>query len=179
MSKAETADLAAPDVVQHDVEPVNKPENRTLYKARVKIHPKRVWGTFRKLKWLIMALTLGVYYITPWIRWDRGAGNPDQAVLIDFPHNRFYFFFIEIWPQEVYYFAGMLIMAAVGLFFITSVVGRAWCGHSFGQSADVCFKGGKTAHKIRDLAFDIGGNGRCVDFLFRRRADVGMGFCAF
>tara|TARA_R110000787_G_scaffold10415_7_gene35362 strand:- start:7056 stop:8546 length:1491 start_codon:yes stop_codon:yes gene_type:complete len=134
MSKAETADLAAPDVVQHDVEPVNKPENRTLYKARVKIHPKRVWGTFRKLKWLIMALTLGVYYITPWIRWDRGAGNPDQAVLIDFPHNRFYFFFIEIWPQEVYYFAGMLIMAAVGLFFITSVVGRAWCGYACPQT---------------------------------------------
>ncbi len=134
MSKAETADLAAPDVVQHDVEPVNKSENRSLYKARVKIHPKQVWGTFRKLKWLIMAVTLGVYYITPWIRWDRGAGNPDQAVLIDFPHNRFYFFFIEIWPQEVYYFAGMLIMAAVGLFFITSVVGRAWCGYACPQT---------------------------------------------
>lgn len=130
----ETSTLNEPDIERHDVDPVNKAENRSMYKSRVKIHPKRVWGTFRKLKWWIMGITLGIYYITPWIRWDRGAGNPDQAVLIDFPNNRFYFFFIEIWPQEVYYFAGMLIMAAVGLFFITSVVGRAWCGYACPQT---------------------------------------------
>ncbi|MBO6518497.1 MAG: cytochrome c oxidase accessory protein CcoG [Rhodospirillales bacterium] len=131
---AQNERAAAPDITQHDVEAVNKSEHRSLYKKRVKIHPKRVWGTFRKLKWWIMAITLGIYYITPWIRWDRGIGNPDQAVLIDFPHRRFYFFFIEIWPQEVYYFAGLLIMAAVGLFFITSVFGRAWCGYACPQT---------------------------------------------
>lgn len=125
---------AETEIVRHDVEAVNKAEKRSFYKSRVKIHPKRVWGTFRKLKWWIMAATLGVYYITPWIRWDRGAGNPDQAVLIDIPGRRFYFFFIEIWPQEVYYFAGMLIMAAVGLFLITSAVGRAWCGYTCPQT---------------------------------------------
>ncbi len=125
---------AAPEIEQHDVEAVNKAANRSLYKKREKIHPKRVSGIFRKLKWWIMAATLGVYYITPWIRWDRGIGNPDQAVLIDIPGRRFYFFFIEIWPQEVYYFAGMLIMAAIGLFFITSVVGRAWCGYACPQT---------------------------------------------
>lgn len=122
------------DVTRHDVEAVNKSAYRSLYKKRVKIHPKRVSGTFRKLKWWIMAMTLGVYYITPWVRWDRGSGSPDQAVLIDFPHNRFYFFFIEIWPQEIYYFAGMLIMAAIGLFLVTSVVGRAWCGYACPQT---------------------------------------------
>ena len=128
-----TSDLVS-DVTRHDVEAVNKSEYRSLYKKRVKIHPKRVSGTFRKLKWWIMAMTLGVYYITPWVRWDRGPGSPDQAVLIDLPHNRFYFFFIEIWPQEVYYFAGMLIMAAIGLFLVTSVVGRAWCGYACPQT---------------------------------------------
>ena len=134
MKAATTMLQHADQIEQHDVEPVNKPENRSLYKSRVKIHPKRVWGRFRQLKWWIMALTLGVYYITPWIRWDRGLGAPDQAVLIDIPGRRFYFFFIEIWPQEVYYFAGMLIMAAVGLFFVTSVVGRAWCGYTCPQT---------------------------------------------
>jgi len=124
----------APDITRHDVEAVNKSENRSLYKKRVPIHPKRVSGTFRKLKWWIMAATLGVYYITPWLRWDRGPDAPNQAVLIDFPHSRFYFFFIEIWPQEIYYFAGMLIMAAVGLFFVTSVFGRAWCGYACPQT---------------------------------------------
>jgi len=121
-------------VEQHDVEAVNIKENATLYKARVKIFPKRVAGTFRSLKWLIMAITLGIYYITPWLRWDRGPHAPDQAVLIDLANRRFYFFPIEIWPQEFYYIAGLLILAGIGLFLITSTVGRAWCGYSCPQT---------------------------------------------
>ena len=93
-----------PVVEQHDVEAVNKKGERVqFYKERVKIHPKRVSGFYRSLKWWIMILTLGVYYVTPWLRWDRGVGVPDQAVLIDFAHRRFYFLFIEIFPQEIYY----------------------------------------------------------------------------
>ena len=121
-------------IERFDVEPVNNKEVRSLYKKRVKIHPKRVHGSFRTLKWWIMAATLGIYYVTPWLRWDRGPGVPDQAVLIDFPSRRFYFFFIEIWPQEVYYIAGLLIMAGIGLFLITSLVGRAWCGYMCPQT---------------------------------------------
>ncbi|MEQ8196351.1 MAG: cytochrome c oxidase accessory protein CcoG, partial [Rhodospirillales bacterium] len=46
----------------------------------------------------------------------------------------FYFFFIEIWPQEVYYITGLLIMAAMGLFIVTTVMGRAWCGYTCPQT---------------------------------------------
>lgn len=121
-------------VEEIDAIAVNKKENRELYKKRVKIHPKRVNGLYRSLKsWMIVVL-LGIYYVTPWIRWDRGPGAPDQAVLIDFVTQRFYFFFIEIWPQEVYYLAGLLIMAGIGLFFITSLFGRAWCGYACPQT---------------------------------------------
>jgi cytochrome c oxidase accessory protein FixG len=81
-----------------------------------------------------MGVTLGVYYVTPWLRWDRGPNAPDQAVLIDFSAQRFYFFFIEIWPQEVYYITGLLIMAAMGLFLLTTVMGRAWCGYTCPQT---------------------------------------------
>ncbi|MEQ8665618.1 MAG: cytochrome c oxidase accessory protein CcoG [Rhodospirillales bacterium] len=122
------------DVEEHDVEAVNAKANRELYAKRVKIHPKRVKGRFRAFKWWVMLVTLGIYYITPWLRWDRGEGAPDQAVLIDFPARRFYFFFIEIWPQEIYYVAGLLIMAGVGLFLVTSLVGRAWCGYTCPQT---------------------------------------------
>lgn len=94
-----------------------------------KIYPKRVWGRYRIIKWVVMAVTLAIYYLTPFIRWDRGMNAPDQAVLIDIPNSRAYFFFIEIWPQEVYYITGLLILAAVGLFFITSLAGRVWCGY--------------------------------------------------
>jgi cytochrome c oxidase accessory protein FixG len=105
-----------------------------LYQPRQKIFPKRAEGAFRRLKWIVMAITLGIYYLTPWIRWDRGPFAPDQAVLIDMAHRRFYFFFIEIWPQEFYYVAGLLVMAGVGLFLVTSVVGRAWCGYACPQT---------------------------------------------
>ncbi len=117
-----------------DVEAVNKKEKRQLYAARQKIFPKRVAGTFRSLKWWIMLVTLGIYYVTPWLRWDRGLHAPDQAVLVDLPGRRFYFFFIEIWPHEFYYIAGLLIMAGIGLFLVTSTVGRAWCGYTCPQT---------------------------------------------
>ncbi len=65
-----------------------------------------------------MFITLGIYYLAPWVRWDRGFNAPDQAILIDIPNSRAYFFFIEIWPQEVYYITGLLIIAAVGLFLL-------------------------------------------------------------
>ncbi|RPH70169.1 MAG: 4Fe-4S binding protein, partial [Hyphomicrobiales bacterium] len=122
------------DVDHHEVEAVNKAENRPLYAARIKIHPKDVAGTFRRLKWILLVVLLGIYYITPWIRWDRGPGAPDQAVLIDMANRRFYFFFIEIWPQEFYYVAGLLIMAGVGLFLATSMFGRIWCGYACPQT---------------------------------------------
>ena len=128
------ADAAASPVDTVDVQPVNKREKRSLYAARPRIHPKRARGDFRRLKWLIMLVTLGIYYGTPWIRWDRGPFAPDQAVLIDFPARRFYFFFIEIWPQEFYYVTGLLIVAAMGLFLITSIAGRVWCGYTCPQT---------------------------------------------
>ena len=70
-------------------------------------------GTFRRIKWAVLVVTLGIYYLLPFVRWDRGPNAPDQAVLIDLPNRRFYFFFIEIWPQEVYYLTGLLILAAM------------------------------------------------------------------
>ncbi len=100
-----------------------------LYAARRKIYPQSVHGTFRRIKWAVLAVTLGIYYFLPFVRWNRGPDAPDQAVLIDFPGRRFYFFFIEIWPQEVYFFTGLLIIAAMALFLMNAVAGRVWCGY--------------------------------------------------
>lgn len=105
-----------------------------LYKAQEPIFPKKVKGTFRNLKWVIMIVTLGIYYITPWIRWDRGPNLPDQAVLVDLGGRRFFFFWIEIWPHEFYFVAGLLIMAGLGLFLFTSALGRVWCGYTCPQT---------------------------------------------
>jgi cytochrome c oxidase accessory protein FixG len=106
----------------------------SLYASRVKIYPKRAHGSFRTVKWIVMAVTLGIYYLVPWIRWDRGPYLPDQAVLIDFPSRRFFFFFLEIWPQEFYYITGLLVLAALALFLVTSIAGRVWCGYTCPQT---------------------------------------------
>ena len=106
----------------------------SLYAAREPIFPRRVKGTFRTLKWWIMGFTLGIYYITPWLRWDRGPSLPDQAVLVDLANRRFFFFMIEIWPHEFYFVAGLLIMAGLGLFLFTSAAGRVWCGYACPQT---------------------------------------------
>lgn len=94
-----------------------------------KVYPKRVSGKYRNLKWIAMIITLGIYYLVPFIRWDRGPNSPDQAVLIDLQNARAYWFWIEIWPQEIYLLSGILILAAIALFFVTSMAGRIWCGY--------------------------------------------------
>jgi cytochrome c oxidase accessory protein FixG len=129
-----------------------------LYAPRRKIYPQSVHGTFRRIKWAVLLVTLGIYYVTPFIRWDRGPNAPHQAVLIDFPTRRFYFFFIEIWPQEVYYLTGLLILAALGLFLMNAVAGRIWCGYLCPQTVwtDVFFaierflEGDRREHMQRD-----------------------------
>ena len=100
-----------------------------LYASRKKVYPQATHGLFRNIKWALLIFTLGVYYLLPFVRWDRGPNLPNQAVLVDLPHRRFYFFFIELWPQEVYYFTGLLILAAMTLFLMNAVAGRIWCGY--------------------------------------------------
>jgi cytochrome c oxidase accessory protein FixG len=148
-------------VQRHIADPVNSAQRRKpLYEARKKIFPKRAEGQFRRFKWIIMLVTLAIYYLTPWLRWDRGEFAPNQAVLIDIAERRFYFFFIEIWPQEFIYVAGLLVMAGFGLFLITSTVGRAWCGYSCPQTVWVdlflwverAIEGDRNARMRLDLA---------------------------
>ena len=100
-----------------------------LYAPAKRVYPQSVQGTYRRIKWILLVVTLGIYYGLPFVHWDRGPNAPDQAVLVDFPARRFYFFFIEIWPQEVYYLTGLLVLAAMALFFMNAVAGRVWCGY--------------------------------------------------
>jgi cytochrome c oxidase accessory protein FixG len=100
-----------------------------LYEAAKKVYPQRVAGTLRRVKWAILVFALAVYYLLPFARWQRGVNEPSQAVLVDFEHRRFYFFFIELWPQEVYFFTGLLILAALTLFLMNAIAGRVWCGY--------------------------------------------------
>jgi cytochrome c oxidase accessory protein FixG len=109
-------------------------DDKHLYANRVRVYPRAVRGLARNIKWGVLVFCLVVYYGLPWLRWHRGAGIPDQAVLLDLPNRRFYFFSVEFWPQDIYYLTGALILGAVSLFLVTSLVGRVWCGYACPQT---------------------------------------------
>ncbi len=103
-------------------------EEETLYQARVPIHPKSIKGKFRTFKTSVLVLAYAVFFLLPWLRWDRGVG-PHQAVMFDIPTRRYYLFDMVIHPQDMFLLAGFLIIAAWLLFFVTGLVGRAFCGY--------------------------------------------------
>jgi cytochrome c oxidase accessory protein FixG len=131
-----------------------------LYQPRVPIYPKLVHGLWRRIKWTLLIATLAIYYITPWVRWERPGALPDQAVLVDFAHGRFYFFFIQLWPQEVYFITGLLVMAAMALFLVSALFGRLWCGYACPQTVwtdlyiyvERAFEGDRNARMRLDAA---------------------------
>jgi Polyferredoxin len=117
-----------------DHEPAQGSGDQPLYVGRKRIHPKLVHGFYRNVKWLVLAMTLAVYYALPWLRLDRGPNAPDQALLFDFVNRKFYIFWLEFWPQEVFYLTGVLIISALLLFLLTSLFGRVWCGYTCPQT---------------------------------------------
>jgi cytochrome c oxidase accessory protein FixG len=127
---AQTASKILPSTIPSAANPAVTP----LYAAREPIYPKRASGKFRNIKWAVMAVTLGIYYLLPWLRWHRGPNLPDQAFLLDFAHQRLYLFGIEIWAQELYFITGLLILSALALFLVTALAGRVWCGYACPQT---------------------------------------------
>jgi cytochrome c oxidase accessory protein FixG len=125
---------AAHGVARSDALAVNSAAHRSLYQKREQIYPKLVHGFWRKLKWAVLVVLLGIYYAAPLLRWERPGPSPDQFVLADFPGRRLYLGPIELWPQEIYFISGLLILGAVGLFLASALFGRLWCGYACPQT---------------------------------------------
>lgn len=102
---------------------------QSLYAKRQKIYPREVHGLFAALRTIGVSTLLGLYYILPWLQWDER-----QAVLFDLPERKFYILNMVFWPQDFFYLALLLIVAALGLFFVTALAGRVWCGYACPQT---------------------------------------------
>jgi cytochrome c oxidase accessory protein FixG len=101
----------------------------SAYVAHTKVYPRSVDGRYARLRVAALIITQLVFYGLPWLQW-----NDRQAVLFDLGARKFYLFGIVLWPQDFVYLAGLLIIAALTLFFITAVAGRVWCGYACPQT---------------------------------------------
>jgi len=101
----------------------------SLYKAQEKVYPRSIFGYFAKWRWLMIWLTQIVFYGLPWLEWGQR-----QAVLFDLPDKRFYIFNLVLYPQDLIYLTGILIISALSLFLFTAIAGRLWCGYTCPQT---------------------------------------------
>ena len=101
----------------------------SLYQAQKKIYPRSVTGLFAKWRWFFVFATQIFFYGMPWLQW---GGR--QAMLFDLEARRFYIFGLVLYPQDVIYLSGILIISALLLFLFTAVAGRQWCGYACPQT---------------------------------------------
>jgi cytochrome c oxidase accessory protein FixG len=100
-----------------------------MYAAREDIHPREVKGRFATWRWVCVWLTQALFYGLPWLNM-----HGRQAVLFDVGSRKFHLFGLVLWPQDFIYLAGLLIICAYGLFLVTTVAGRVWCGYACPQT---------------------------------------------
>ncbi len=98
------------------------------YQKRIPIFPRSVKGRFRNLKYSILGLAYGIYFLLPWLRWVR-PNEPDQAVLFDLAGRRFYLFGLTVHATDIFWLAGVLVIFALLLFMVTGIAGRVFCGY--------------------------------------------------
>lgn len=89
---------------------------------------RSVKGRFRNFKTAVLILAYSVYFLLPWLPWQRNSGA-DQAILFDLETRRFFVFDLIVYPQDIFWLAMLLFIAAALLFFATGLIGRAWCGY--------------------------------------------------
>ncbi len=105
------------------------PASTAFYEAAAKIYPREVKGRFAsKRNWLVVVL-LGLFYGVAWLQW-----NGRQALLFDLPARKFHIFGLTLWPQDFWYMALLMIIAALSLFFFTALAGRVFCGFACPQT---------------------------------------------
>ncbi len=100
-----------------------------LYEKREKIYVRAVEGFFQNVRLYTGWPLLIAYFGCPWLMWEG-----HQAILFDLPERKFHIFFLTFWPQDFPLLAWSLMIAAFGLFFITTLLGRVWCGYTCPQT---------------------------------------------
>ena len=117
-SKQQRIKIHQPDASKTDS---FNPRNRIYVRA-----VDGLWTTLRRyMGWIAMLFFL----LLPWLPWgDR------QAVWFNLAEQKFHVFGLTIWPQDLTLLAALFMIAAFGLFFVTTYLGRVWCGYTCPQT---------------------------------------------
>jgi len=105
------------------------PEAAELYEKRIPIFTRSVKGKFRTFKTSMLLLAYATFFLLPWVPWDRGIPGIQQAIQFDIVGRQFYIFNLLVDIQNIFWLAGVLALFAFGLFFVTAVLGRVFCGY--------------------------------------------------
>ncbi len=100
------------------------------YTPRKKIYVRKMTGFFQAIRRYSLSLLILMYFSFVWI---EVSGQP--LILLDLGNYRFHLFGTTFWPQDFTLLTTVLLIAAFGLFFITALFGRVWCGYSCPQTA--------------------------------------------
>ncbi|MFC5079139.1 Ubp3 associated protein Bre5 [Vibrio thalassae] len=112
------------DVTPKTFNPKTHKGNGDRFNPSNRIYVRESKGTFQKLRryggWFLLLL----FALVPWIPYGER-----QAVLLDIGNQQFNFFGTTLYPQDLTLLALLFMVAAFGLFFITTFLGRVWCGY--------------------------------------------------
>lgn len=97
--------------------------------ADQKIQPRSFNGFYRRLRIIGGSVLFALYFGVAWLNW---GGR--QAVLWDLSDKKFHIFSATFWPEDLVLLSAILLICAFGLFFLTVLAGRVWCGYACPQS---------------------------------------------
>jgi len=114
----------------HQIDPAaDQPKAVDLYASREKIYVKEIKGFFQRIRTVSLWLLMGMYFAFCWIN-----VNGQQIVYFDLPGRQFHLFGETFFPQDFMLLSWLLIICAFGLFFVTALFGRVWCGYTCPQT---------------------------------------------
>lgn len=94
------------------------------YKSESPVYVRKQKGRYQRIRQLTGFVFVMVFILLPWISYQ---GN--QAVLFDIGKQQFHIFSETFFPQDFTLLAGLLIVSCYLLFFVTTWLGRIWCGY--------------------------------------------------
>lgn len=94
------------------------------YKSESPVYVRKQKGRYQKIRKLTGIIFVMIFILLPWVNYQ---GN--QAVLLDIGKQQFHIFSQTFFPQDFTILAGLLIVSCYLLFFVTTWLGRIWCGY--------------------------------------------------